>query len=143
MSNRDLYNIINQHMRPKITSPLANDMFSLINNIDQTVGMFDMLLNSEPHIEIHVIEMNDGFRNNFHNQTEKGLRERNDQVSGPIIEILDDSSSHKEVLQKVTSETCLPKSYNKWIVRKTSKSTVGMLNDLELDVALQNAFNVI
>ena len=167
MSNIDLYNIINKNIHPKTISPLinnvANDMFSLIEHMDQTVGMFDMLLNHEPQIEIHLMQMSSFDQNpRYSNQ---------DQRKGPIIEILDDSvDNNKKILQlepprqnkfcpktsstgikdsslhslnQVTSKTCLPKTYDKWILKQTSKSIIGMLNDFELDIVLDNAFKVI
>lgn len=110
-------------------SPIVNDMFSLINHVDQTIEIFDTLLHNGPSFS-HIIEIHDL---NLHNPY--NIHKNQDS---PVIEVLDDIEEEEEKYKQIEH-----KPIKKWTVTETGKARVGMLNDFELDRTLANAFNTI
>lgn len=129
--SRNIINPVLQHIREL---EMVNDVFSLIHGLDHTINMFDNFINHQD-ITVHIVDLN---------------RQSN---SGPKIEILDDSEeekNNKKILQiednpqlnrkgdnkkvlQIEDNRQLNKKDSKWVIKESSKSKMGILNDFELD----------
>jgi hypothetical protein len=152
MSKREHYNRINHHIHEPFINPLVdsfingpsfNEISPVINHMGNLLDMVGDMLVSDPHVEIHVVELGDMFPPNIR---EQNLDIKTDK-SGPKIEVLDDTESEgikkplliEPVKKQVHIEP--PKKQQKWVVNESNKSRIGILNNSELDKALNNAFN--